>query len=135
MKAAALVARVGCAAARLLVALQPASFRRNFGRTVIDDIAADIAAAVPAGTRATLSVVWRSLGDAARGVLVERTTQVTATRRAMQSAFMSDLRQALRTLSRDRGFTTVALGTLTVGLALCVTVAVLVNAYLVRGLP
>ena len=53
----------------------------------------------------------------------------------MLNALMSDLRHAVRTLARSPGFTSVALGTLSVGLALCVVVAVLVNAYLVRGLP
>src|SRR5688572_14720831 len=53
----------------------------------------------------------------------------------MRNAFFLDLRQAARALARDRGFTMVSLGTLGASLALCVTVAVLVNAYLVRGLP
>src|SRR5688500_10548258 len=53
----------------------------------------------------------------------------------MRNAFLLDLRQAARALARDRGFTMVSLGTLAASLALCVTVAVLVNAYLVRGLP
>lgn len=53
----------------------------------------------------------------------------------MQHAFISELRQALRTLTRDRAFTSVAVGTLGVGLALCVTLAVLLQGYLLRGLP
>ena len=53
----------------------------------------------------------------------------------MRNALLLDLRQAARALARDRGFTAVALGTLGAALALSVTVAVLVNAYLVRGLP
>ena len=53
----------------------------------------------------------------------------------MRDALLSDVRHAVRTLQRTRGFTVVAIGTLGVGLALCVAVAVLVNAYLVRGLP
>jgi putative ABC transport system permease protein len=58
-----------------------------------------------------------------------------ASRRNMQNALLSDVRQAVRALARDRGFTAVSLGTLGAGLALSVIVAVLVNAYLVRGLP
>jgi putative ABC transport system permease protein len=58
-----------------------------------------------------------------------------ASRRNMQNALLSDLRQAVRALARDRGFTAVSLGTLGACLALSVIVAVLVNAYLVRGLP
>lgn len=53
----------------------------------------------------------------------------------MQHAFISETRQALRTLTKDRGFTAVAVGTLGVGLALCVTVAVLLQGYLLQGLP
>src|SRR5688572_29294472 len=37
----------------------------------------------------------------------------------MQNAFFSELRQATRTLVKDRGFSAVAVGTLGVGLALC----------------
>jgi putative ABC transport system permease protein len=51
------------------------------------------------------------------------------------SAFLTDLRNALLALPRARGFTLVAVSTLGVGLALCVTVLTLVNAYLVRALP
>jgi putative ABC transport system permease protein len=51
------------------------------------------------------------------------------------SAFLSDLRRAFQALLRARGFTTVAVLTLGLGLALCVSVLTLVNAYLVQGLP
>ena len=71
----------------------------------------------------------------ARMLVASAASLLNATRRNMRNALMSDLRQAVRTLLRDRGFTAVALGTLAAGLALSVTVAVLVNAYLVRGLP
>ena len=70
-----------------------------------------------------------------RLALASSASLLNATRRNMRNAFMLDLRQAVRTLARDRGFTAVSLGTLGAGLALCVIVAVLVNAYLVRGLP
>jgi predicted permease len=53
----------------------------------------------------------------------------------MQNGLVSDLRHAARALLRDRGFTSVAVGTLGFSLALCVTVTTVVNAYLVRGLP
>jgi putative ABC transport system permease protein len=53
----------------------------------------------------------------------------------MRNALLLDLRQAARALARDRGFTAVSVGTLSASLGLCVTVAVLVNAYLLRGLP
>ena len=135
MTPAPLIARAGCAAIRALVALHPADFRSSFGATVIDETEAEIAAAVAAGTAATTISVARALADAGRGVLVERALQIEAGRKAMRNALMSDLRLAVRTLARDRGFTTVAVGTLSTGLALCVVVAVLVNAYLLRGLP
>ncbi len=135
MTLASAIARGGCAANRALVALHPLEFRDSFGTTVIDETAAEIAAAVPAGAAATTAAVARALVDAGCGVLLERAAQIEAWRRAMKNAFMSDLRLAVRTLLRDRGFTAVAVGTLSTGLALCVTVAVLVNAYLVRGLP
>ena len=135
MSAAAVVAAIGRFAVRLLVALHPRDFRRGFGATILDDTVADIDAAVPAGLGATAVVVSRAATDGARGVVVERMASVNGSRKAMQNAFASDLRHAVRTLARDRGFTAVALATLSIGLALCVTVAVLVNAYLLRGLP
>jgi putative ABC transport system permease protein len=48
---------------------------------------------------------------------------------------LTSLRAAVRSLGASRGFTAVAVGTLGVGLALAITVAVVVNAYLVRALP
>ena len=71
----------------------------------------------------------------ARRLLASVIALVNATRTNMRNAFMLDLRQAARALVRDRGFTAVSLGTLGASLALSVTVGVLVNAYLVRGLP
>ncbi len=71
----------------------------------------------------------------ARMLAASTASLLNATRRNMRNAFTSDLRQAIRALIRDRSFTAVSLGTLAAGLALSVTVAVLVNAYLVRGLP
>ena len=135
MTRAALVAGAGRVMVRALVALHPREFRHNFGDTVRDETAADIDAAVPAGAAATAAVAIRAVLDAARGVCVERIASIDASRRAMQNALLSDVRHAVRSLSKDRGFTIVAVGTLSIGLALCVTVAVLVNAYLLRGLP
>jgi putative ABC transport system permease protein len=71
----------------------------------------------------------------ARMLLGSAASVFNDTRINMRNAFLLDLRQAARSLARDRGFTMVSLGTLAASLALCVTVAVLVNAYLVRGLP
>jgi putative ABC transport system permease protein len=48
---------------------------------------------------------------------------------------MDDFRTALRTLARDRQYTALAIGTLAIGLALCVTTLSVVNAYVLRGLP
>ena len=53
----------------------------------------------------------------------------------MLEAFLSDLRYASRALLRTRGFLAVALTTLGAGIALAAAVTVLVNVYLVRGLP
>jgi predicted permease len=47
----------------------------------------------------------------------------------------ADLRHACRALARTRGFLAVTVATLSIGIALCVSVMVVVNAYLVRGLP
>ncbi len=71
----------------------------------------------------------------ARMLMASVGSLLNATRMTMRNAFMLDLRQAARALVRDRGFTAVSLGTLSASLALSVTVGVLVNAYLVRGLP
>ena len=53
----------------------------------------------------------------------------------MGDGLVSDLRQAWRSLVRSRGFLTVAITTLSAGIALCVSVMAVFNAYLVRGLP
>lgn len=53
----------------------------------------------------------------------------------MRNGWLSDFHHASRALLRSRGFVAIALGTLGAGIALCVTVMVMVNAYLVRGLP
>ena len=88
--------------------------------------ARDLAQGVPAS---------RAAGQYARRLLASVIALVNEARTNMRNAFMLDLRQAARALMRDRGFTTVSLGTLGASLALSVTVGVLVNAYLVRGLP
>jgi len=46
-----------------------------------------------------------------------------------------DLHSAWRAISRNTGFTFVATATLGAGLALCLTVVTVVNAYLIRSLP
>ncbi len=71
----------------------------------------------------------------ARMLVASVASLLNATRTNMRNAFLLDLRQAARALVRDRAFTAVAVGTLGASLALCATVAVLFNAYLVRGLP
>jgi putative ABC transport system permease protein len=48
---------------------------------------------------------------------------------------LSDLRRAIRALLSARAFTAIALVTLSVGLALCITVLTVVNAYVIRALP
>src|SRR5687768_10840172 len=48
---------------------------------------------------------------------------------------MADLRAALRALGAARGFTAIAIFTLSTGLALAVIVLSVVNAYVVRALP
>ena len=53
----------------------------------------------------------------------------------MLSAIVSDIRFAVRTLRRARGLTMVAVAILGAGLALCASVATVVNAYLLRTLP
>lgn len=51
------------------------------------------------------------------------------------TAVIADLRSALRTLAAARGFTAIAVVTLSAGLTLCVTVLTVVNAYVIRALP
>jgi putative ABC transport system permease protein len=53
----------------------------------------------------------------------------------MAMMLWSDVRQAVRSLQRAKGFTAVAAGTLAASLALAVAVMAVVNAYLLRGLP
>lgn len=53
----------------------------------------------------------------------------------MPAALVTDLRIAVRTLLKARGFTGAVIVTLGLGLMLAVTVLVIVNAYLIRSLP
>lgn len=62
-------------------------------------------------------------------------TVATIERSSMRDGLVSDLRHAWRSLVRTRGFVSVAVGTLSAGIALCVSVMALFDAYLVRGLP
>jgi putative ABC transport system permease protein len=112
---------------RWLAALLVQGRDAPFIRQDLDDIyERDRARGVPAGPAARRY---------ARMLAGSTAALINATWRNMRNALLSDLRQASRSLARDRGFTAVSLGTLGLGLALSVVVAVLVNAYLVRGLP
>ena len=53
----------------------------------------------------------------------------------MLETLLSDCRSAIRSLAHARGFTSVVILTLGIGLALSIAVLTIVNAYLVRGLP
>jgi putative ABC transport system permease protein len=53
----------------------------------------------------------------------------------MPNGFLSDIRYASRALRRTRGFLAVSMTTLGGGIALCTAVIVVVNAYLMEGLP
>ena len=132
---APMLAHAGCRVVRCLVGLHPRDFRADFGDTVIAETESDIRSAISDGTYATWVAVNGAVADTARGVIVERASQLNTLRRNMYNALVTDLRQTLRLLRRDRGFTAVALATLGGGLAMCVIVAVLVNAYLWRSLP
>ena len=61
--------------------------------------------------------------------------RVRREKQGMREGLVADVRFAWRSLARSRGFLAAALTTLGAGMALCVTVMALVNAYLVRGLP
>jgi putative ABC transport system permease protein len=61
--------------------------------------------------------------------------QVSRERAPMGHGFATDLRHAWRSLARTRGFLTVSVATLSAGIALCVSVMAVMNAYLLRGLP
>ncbi len=50
-------------------------------------------------------------------------------------SLFSDLRHAVKLLRRSPGFSAIALGTLGAGLGLCVCVAAVVDAYLLRAMP
>jgi putative ABC transport system permease protein len=135
VSAAPIIARIAALLVRSLVALQPRAFRDQFGDAVIAETEAEIFAAVPSGTIATLSAGATAVTDAAAGMLLERGAQLNLLRTTMFNALVADVRQAVRALRRDAAFTAVALSTLGAGLAMCVIVAVLVNAYLWRSLP
>lgn len=55
--------------------------------------------------------------------------------RTQLQAWVDDARYALRVLRRDRGFATVAIGSLALAFALVTVTAALLNAYLIRSLP
>ena len=109
--------------ARLVVRGSDAPFIRHDLEEIYER---DLASGMPASRAA-----WRY----ARMAAASSVSLANASRINMRNALLLDLRQAARALARDRGFTIVSLSTLGASLALCVTVAVLVNVYLVRGLP
>jgi putative ABC transport system permease protein len=132
---ARLVVRASRAIVRALLAMHPRAFRRSFGPAILAEIDDDLKAAASGGALTATGAAVDAIRDALRALAAEWSDSLISTRRAMLNALVSDLRHAVRTLARDRGFTAVAVGTLGVGLALCAVVTVLVNAYLVRGLP
>ena len=135
MSAADLVIHAGLVILHVLVALHPPAFRRSFGAAILAESTHDLKGAARAGVFIAARATVDAIGDALRGLAAEWSDVINGKRRAMLNALASDLRHAVRVLVRDRGFTTVAIGTLSLGLALCAAVSVLVNAYLVRGLP
>ncbi len=129
------------AAYRLVLGLMPAAFREAHGASAA--AMAEARVAEETGVR----TLWRAAHEVVDLLLaVPRIRREYASGRqpfgstsrhggTMRAAWLSDLRSAARSLSRSRGFLAVSLGTLAGGVGLCVMVMVVVNTYLVRGLP
>jgi len=83
--------------------------------------AREIGTVVTAAPRIARSASLRGHRDARGGTMID--------------GIASDARYALRSLARTPGFLVVAVGTLSVSIALCAAVMAVANAYLMRGLP
>src|SRR4029453_8284097 len=71
----------------------------------------------------------------ARRVACARRLSARAKFVPIEALMLTDLRAAVRALLLARGFTLLAIVTLATGIALCVTVLAVMNAYLIRSLP
>jgi hypothetical protein len=121
---------------RMALALLPREFRDRHGADVLQMAVGRVSeergmARVARGVREVVDLVRhvpRLRRESASVVWHEEKS-------SMGDGLAADLRHAWRSLGRTRGFVTVAVGTLSAGIALTVTVTALFNAYLVRGLP
>lgn len=121
---------------RMALALLPREFRDRHGADALQMAVGRVSeerglARVARGVREVVDLVRhvpRLRREAASVVWHEEKS-------GMGDGLVADLRHAWRSLGRTRGFVTVAVGTLSAGIALTVTVTALFNAYLVRGLP
>jgi putative ABC transport system permease protein len=109
---------------RFLLRVLPPEFRGEFGHDMEADFAQQHRDAHRAGTRAVLVLWIRTLPALLRLALVERC-----------SAFVADLRFAIRLMARAPGFAVAAVATLAIGIGASTAVFSTVNATLLRPLP
>lgn len=122
---------------RLALALLPGEFRERHGTDALQMAVGRVGEET--GSR-RLGRALRELFDLLRHVPRIRRDAASlrlgnVERNAIRDGLVLDIRHACRSLLRTRGFVAVAVGTLSAGIALCVSVMALFNAYLVRGLP